>query len=290
MAYESFSNLIIHVGTNDLVHKPAEAVVGDLENLVMKFKGCTNNIAISSVIMRNDGRVNPEKILLLNQEVYEQISASDEGKSLSCDVGSSPRSCNIHDKEAMSLENLLSEFSGTAPVMNNTCMLDIISEINSQSTCDKSPSNYDPVSNIKALKGFKIAALNIASLVSHIDELKMVMSSQTLDILAINETRLDSTIAHKDISIIGYNVVRKDRNRHGGGVLLYVKETWNFLTKQITSDIDLEILTIEIIGKFVKPFLVTTWYRPPASELNVLDTFETYLQSLEMEEKESIIL
>jgi hypothetical protein len=52
--------------TNDLVHKPAEAVAGDLENLVKKFKGYTNNIAISSVIMRNDGRVNPEKILLLN--------------------------------------------------------------------------------------------------------------------------------------------------------------------------------------------------------------------------------
>ena len=63
-----------------------------------------------------------------------------------------------------------------------------------------------------------------------------------------------------------------------------------FFDQTITSDIDLEILTIEIIGKFVKPFLVTTWYRPPASELNVLDTFETYLQSLEMEEKESIIL
>ncbi len=135
----------------------------------------------------------------------------------------------------MSLENLQSEFSGTAPVIDNTCMLDINSEINSQSTCDKPPGNYDPLSNIKALKGFKIAALNVASLVRHIDELKMVMSSQTLDILGIHETRLDSTIADKDISIIGYNVVRKDRNKHGGGVLLYVMETWNFLTKQITS-------------------------------------------------------
>ena len=55
MANESFSNLIIHLGTNDLVHKPAEAVAGDLENLVIKFKGFTNNIAISCVIMRNDG-------------------------------------------------------------------------------------------------------------------------------------------------------------------------------------------------------------------------------------------
>ena len=101
----------------------------------------------------------------------------------------------------------------------------------------------------------------------------MVISSQTLDILATNENRLDSTIADKDISIIGYNVVRKDRNKHGGDVLLYVKETWNFLTKPIIHDVDLEILTMEIIGKYVKPFLITTWYRPKASELNIPDTF-----------------
>ena len=190
----------------------------------------------------------------------------------------------------MSLENLQSEFFGTAPFIDNTCMLGVNSEINSQGVCDKSPSNCDFLSNIKTLKGFKIAAFNIASLVRHIDGLKMAMSNQTLDILAINGTRLDSTIADKDISIIGYNVVRKDRNRHEGGVLLYVKEIWNFLTKPIIPDVELEILTIEIIGKYVKPFLITTWYRPPASELNGLDTFESYLQLLEMEEKESIIL
>ena len=94
-------------------------------------------------------------------------------------MGSSRKSCNIHDKEAMSLENLQSEFSGTAPLIDNTCMLDVNSEINSQTVCDKSPSNYNPLSNIK---GFKIAALNIVSLVRHIDELKMGMSSQTLHI------------------------------------------------------------------------------------------------------------
>ena len=81
-------------------------------------------------------------------------------------------------------------------------------------------------------------------------------NGQTLDILAINKRRLDSTIADKEISVIGYIVIRKDRNRHGGGVLLYVKETWNFLTKPIIPDVELEILTIEIIGKYVKPFLI----------------------------------
>jgi exonuclease III len=49
-------------------------------------------------------------------------------------------------------------------------------------------------------------------------------------------------------------------------------------------------LTIEVIGKFLKPFLITTWYRPPANEASILDNFENYLQSLEKEDKESIIL
>lgn len=106
--------------------------------------------------------------------------------------------------------------------------------------------------------------------------------------MAINETRLDSSITDNDILLSGYNIVRVDRNIHGGGVLLYVKETWSFLTKQINCD--LQILTIEITGKFVKSFLVTTWYRPPVNDLNVFDIFRKYLQVLEAEDKESIIL
>ena len=36
-----------------------------------------------------------------------------------------------------------------------------------------------------------MASLNIASLVSHIDELRIWIEDQNLDLLAINETRLD---------------------------------------------------------------------------------------------------
>ena len=68
----------------------------------------------------------------------------------------------------------------------NTCMFGVNSEANSQSACEKSPNNCDFLWNIKTLKGSKIAALYIASLVRKIEELKMVMSSQTLHVLAIN--------------------------------------------------------------------------------------------------------
>lgn len=49
-----------------------------------------------------------------------------------------------------------------------------------------SPINRSPFSH---LKGFKVAHLNITSLVKHIDELLVYMHNQPLDILTINETR-----------------------------------------------------------------------------------------------------
>ena len=46
-----------------------------------------------------------------------------------------------------------------------------------------------------------------------------------IDVLASNETRLDSTISNKEVHIPGYEIVRRDRNsngRSGGGVCFYL--------------------------------------------------------------------
>ena len=40
-------------------------------------------------------------------------------------------------------------------------------------------------------RGFKLASLNINSLSAHIDELKIYLSTNDLDVLAINEMKLD---------------------------------------------------------------------------------------------------
>ena len=75
---------------------------------------------------------------------------------------------------------------------------------NSQSAFDKTSTGF--ISEVKSLKGFKIAALgplNITSLTKHIDELKVVMLDQPFDILAINETRLDSSVTSAEIALVG---------------------------------------------------------------------------------------
>ena len=77
-------------------------------------------------------------------------------------------------------------------------------------------------------RGFKIAASNISSQPVHSDELRVYMNTKSIDILAINEIRLDETIFDWEVSIPPYTLDRKDRNRHGGGVALYIGTIINY--------------------------------------------------------------
>ena len=78
-------------------------------------------------------------------------------------------------------------------------------------------SHQSKVIHLK-LKGFKIGHLNIASLTKHIEELRIFIHENSFEILCINESRLDNSIYDTEVEIDGYEIVRKDRNRNGGGV------------------------------------------------------------------------
>ena len=66
--------------------------------------------------------------------------------------------------------------------------------------------------------------MNINSLPNKFDQLKKIIG-KNLDILTIQETKLDSSFPEKQVTIEGYSKpYRLDRNRDGGGVLIYVRE------------------------------------------------------------------
>ena len=80
-------------------------------------------------------------------------------------------------------------------------------------------------------RGFKMACLNINSLTKHIDELRIVLSNQCVDILAINETKLDVSICDNEVTVEGYNIIRRDRltnGRSGGGICFYIRSNINY--------------------------------------------------------------
>ena len=65
------------------------------------------------------------------------------------------------------------------------------------------------------------------SLLAHIDDLKFFMVNCKIDVLCINETKLNSSVSNSEIYLSGYDVVRLDRNvngRNGGGICVYIYE------------------------------------------------------------------
>ena len=69
-----------------------------------------------------------------------------------------------------------------------------------------------------------IGTLNINSLAPKFEQLKEVIGTN-IDILTIQETKLDSSFPVSQFLIDGYSEpYRLDRNRNGGGVMIYVRE------------------------------------------------------------------
>ena len=141
--------------------------------------------------------------------------------------------------------------------------------------------------------GFKLASLNVASLVKHVEELRVFLSNNTIDVLALNETRLDSTVGDNEVHIHGYDIVRRDRNsngRFGGGVCFYIRSCINFSVRHDLCLEQLENLCILFNKPRARPFLISTWYRPPNSPVVKFNYFETLLGKLDSENIEYYLM
>ena len=67
-------------------------------------------------------------------------------------------------------------------------------------------------------KGIKFGHINMWSLIGKIDVFRH-MCNNVFDIICVNETLCDSSISDSELHLPGYNILRKDRNRGGGGVV-----------------------------------------------------------------------
>ena len=47
------------------------------------------------------------------------------------------------------------------------------------------------------------------------------MFKQPIDVICLNETFCDSSISDSEINLPDYSFVRRDRNRHGGGIAIF---------------------------------------------------------------------
>ena len=156
-----------------------------------------------------------------------------------------------------------------------------------------SKSNTECITELKKvrinnIKNVIIATLNVNSLVSKFDELK-VIGQGIFDILIINETKLDASFPVNQFFINGFSTpYRLDRNRNGGGIIIYVREdiASKMLTKHISFLMILKHCLLKLIFESVIGYFASGLYHPPSqSDQYFFDNLDKALDVYSTDEK-----
>ena len=137
-------------------------------------------------------------------------------------------------------------------IVNGKCKVTVTAnDISKQDTSSKTKhSGFEarnglPKSKLDG-KGLKVCHLNVQSLPSCIDELKLWLKDNHFHIITLSETWIDDTISDDEINISGFSIERRDRNRHGGGIAVYVNEGIKYTRRLDVEKNNMESLWIEI--------------------------------------------
>ena len=114
--------------------------------------------------------------------------------------------------------------------------------------------------------GMIIASLNVNSLLSHHDDIALLVKEQGIHFLALNETKIDKNCSSESLYIEGYKIERLDRNRNGGSVAFYIRDSFKYIFRKDAPTSSLEIICAEITPPKSSPFCILSWYRPPLAK------------------------
>ena len=126
-------------------------------------------------------------------------------------------------------------------------------------------------------KEINIIYYNARSLLSKLDELRAISETTKPDIIV--ETWLDNEITDNEVCLVNYQLFRLDRNRHGGGIAIYVR---SFLLCDVLlqgGPFGLEFLSLSIMSQPIScKFCLCLFYRPPSSPVFIFDNLCTTLR------------
>ncbi|CAG2247610.1 unnamed protein product [Mytilus edulis] len=108
-------------------------------------------------------------------------------------------------------------------------------------------------------KTLSIFHCNIRSLRNKLNYIADII--EDYDVVFFTETHLDSNITDYDISIMGFEApVRKDRNSHGGGIIMYFKNYVHIIRRQDLEHDEIESMWFELKTK-LRSILININYR-----------------------------
>ena len=143
---------------------------------------------------------------------------------------------------------------------------------------------------LKNPKNVILGHLNVNSLRSKIEAVEELMRNN-IDISLFSETKLDETFPNQQFKISGYKMFRRDRNKHGGGIMFYINENIPCKTVNV-EDLpdDCEVTLIELSIKSRK-WLCIGLYKPPSqNEKYFLDNLSLALTKMSCEYENVVLI
>ena len=135
----------------------------------------------------------------------------------------------------------------------------------------------------KHVPKLKISVINFCGIRSKIASLQAFLENNKPDIIIGTETHLSPDISNCELFPASYKIIRKDRNPHGGGVLI--------ATKSSNMDSDCEIIWLELHGlQGTQSDFIVSFYHPPGSDISILQQLNKSLGKLVQQAKNHTVV
>ena len=131
-------------------------------------------------------------------------------------------------------------------------------------------------------RGLHFIHINTRSIFHKLSEIKVLALKIKPAVISISETWLDASYTNLSVNIDGYNVLRRDRASHAGGVCAYIRSDLSYNQRVELQNDDLEDLWMELLLPNSKPIFIGTCYRAPDNN-KVIDCLESTLSKLRIE-------
>ena len=142
------------------------------------------------------------------------------------------------------------------------------------------PANTSTIDRANAKNKFKLKAVltngNSVKSTAKVSQLQATMHSTNPDILFLVETKLDSSIPTYSFLPTNYEAIRKDRNAHGGGVLIALRNDI-IADPQDKLNTTCEIVWTKMHFFRNKAVYLASYYRPPNDHTTSLHGSPTWI-------------
>ncbi len=117
------------------------------------------------------------------------------------------------------------------------------------------------------------------------DVIQMLLQDKSIRLLALNETKIDSDYSRDLLKVQGYGFDWLDRNCRGGGVGLYIRDSFAATRREDLPLSDLKVRCLEVKPVQAMPSFVVFCYRSHSAPDETFGKFETALKFLSLRAK-----